>query len=85
MRNRILLLLVGVSTIIFSCGSGDSDTSEMKAVGGKQYGGQFSFMSSEKIESLFPLAVSDIFSTRILSQIFEPLLKIDVAYVYFLL
>ena len=78
MRNRILLLLVGVSTLIFSCGSGNSDTSRIAAIGGKQYGGQFSFMSSEKIESLFPLAIADIFSTRILSQIFEPLLKIDV-------
>ena len=78
MRNRILLLLVGVSTLIFSCDSGNSDTSRIAAIGGKQYGGQFSFMSSEKIESLFPLAIADIFSTRILSQIFEPLLKIDV-------
>jgi peptide/nickel transport system substrate-binding protein len=62
-----------------SCGGDNSETADMKAVGGKIYGSQFSFMSGEKIESLFPLSVSDVFSNRIMSQIFEPLLKIDIA------
>ena len=79
MRIRILLLLVSASAIILSCGGNNSETADMKAVGGKIYGGQFSFMSGEKIESLFPLSVSDVFSNRIMSQIFEPLLKIDIA------
>ena len=78
MRIRILLLLVSASAILLSCGGNNSETADMKAVGGKVYGGQFSFMSGEKIESLFPLSVSDVFSNRIMSQIFEPLLKIDV-------
>lgn len=77
MRFRIILLLICASSMILSCGS-ESETSNLKALGGKRYGGQFSFMSSEKIPSLFPIAVSDIFSNRIISQIFEPLLKIDV-------
>jgi oligopeptide transport system substrate-binding protein len=79
MRIRILLLLISASTILLSCGGNNSETADMKAVGGKIYGGQFSFMSGEKIESLFPLSVSDVFSNRIMSQIFEPLLKIDIA------
>ncbi len=79
MRIRILLLLVSASTILLSCGGNNSETADMKAVGGKIYGGEFSFMSGEKIESLFPLSVSDVFSNRIMSQIFEPLLKIDIA------
>ncbi len=79
MRIRILLLLVSASTILLSCGGNNSETADIKAVGGKIYGGQFSFMSGEKIESLFPLSVSDVFSNRIMSQIFEPLLKIDIA------
>lgn len=79
MRTRILLLLVSASTILMSCGGDNSETADMKAVGGKIYGSQFSFMSGEKIESLFPLSVSDVFSNRIMSQIFEPLLKIDIA------
>ena len=79
MRIRILLLLISASTILLSCGGNNSETADMKAVGGKIYGGQFSFMSGEKIESLFPLSVSDLFSNRIMSQIFEPLLKIDIA------
>ena len=79
MRIRILLLLVSASAILLSCGGNNSETADMKAVGGKVYGGEFSFMSGEKIESLFPLSVSDVFSNRIMSQIFEPLLKIDIA------
>ena len=34
-------------------------------------------MSPEKIESLLPISVSDIYSNRILSQVYEPLLRID--------
>jgi len=78
MRIRILLLLVTISSLILSCGGNGSETDDIKAIGGKKYGGQFSFMSAEKIESLFPLNVSDVFSNRIISQIFEPLLKIDI-------
>lgn len=78
MRIRILSLLLTLSAMIVSCGGSKTDTSDLKAIGGKIYGGKFSFMSSEKIESLFPLSVSDIFSNRILSQVFESLLKIDI-------
>ena len=79
MRIRILLFLITLCSLIISCGGNNSETSNLKALGGKIYGGKFSFMSGEKIESLFPLAVSDVFSNRIISQIFEPLLKIDIA------
>lgn len=79
MRNSIIYLFILFSFIISSCGGGNEDTSNLKAVGGKIYGGEFSFMSPEKIESLFPVSVSDVFSHRIISQVFEPLLRIDVS------
>jgi oligopeptide transport system substrate-binding protein len=79
MRNSIIYLLILFSFIISSCGGGADDTKKLKAVGGKIYGGEFSFMSTEKIESLFPVSVSDVYSHRIISQVFESLLKIDVA------
>ena len=79
MRFNILFLLFSFSILLNSCGDDNSDTSNLKAVGGKIYGGEFSFMSPEKIESLLPISVSDIYSNRILSQIYEPLLRIDMS------
>ena len=77
MKFNFLFLLLSLSLIISSCGSDSTDTNDLKAIGGKIYGGEFSFMSPEKIESLLPISVSDIYSNRILSQIYEPLLRID--------
>ncbi len=78
MKFNILFLLFGFTLLMTSCGGDNTDTSNMKALGGKIYGGEFSFMSPEKIETLLPISVSNIFSNRILSQVYEPLLKIDV-------
>jgi oligopeptide transport system substrate-binding protein len=79
MRNSITYLLILFSFIISSCGDVVDNTKNLKAIGGKIYGGEFRFMSPEKIESLFPVSVSDVFSHRMISQVFEPLLKIDVS------
>ena len=76
MRNRFLILFSGIALLISSC-SGDAEGTQKEAIGGKMYGGEFKFMSSEKVNSLFPIATSDIYSQRLNSQIFEPLLKID--------
>lgn len=78
MRTYFTFLLISLSFIISSCGDDNSDTSDLKAVAGKIYGGEFKFMSPEKIESVFPLSVTDVFSNRIIAQLYEPLLKIDV-------
>lgn len=61
--------------IITACG-GESET-QKEAIGGKMYGGEFRFMSVEKVNNLFPLSTIDVYAQRINSQIFEPLLKID--------
>ncbi|MBI1836552.1 MAG: ABC transporter substrate-binding protein [Flavobacteriia bacterium] len=65
------------TVLFFSCSGTEKNTSDLIAVGGKQYGGELKFMSSEKISSLFPIESIDVFSQRILNQIFEPLFKID--------
>ena len=62
--------------LLFSCGN-DSETPQKEGVGGKFYGGTFRFMSSEKVQKLFPLAANDIYAQRLNAQIFETLLSLD--------
>lgn len=79
MRTYYTYLLIGFTLLLSSCGGDATNTKDLKAEGGKIYGGQFSFMSSEKVESLFPMSVTDVFSNRLTSQLYESLLKIDVS------
>lgn len=69
------LLLSGI--VLTSCGGGEPGTETLEAKGGKKYGGDFKFMSQEKITSLFPASCADLYSMRLVYQIYEPLLKID--------
>lgn len=78
MRTYYTYLLIGFTILLSSCGGNSDSTTNLKAVGGKSYGGKFSFMSSEKVESLFPMSVTDVFSNRLTAQLYESLLKIDV-------
>ncbi len=78
MRTYYTYFLLSVAFLVASCGGSEDQTKNLKADGGKIYGGEFKFMSSEKIETIFPLSVTDVFSTRIVAQIYEPLLRIDV-------
>lgn len=76
MRTKLLFIYSLITVILFSC-SNSEETENLVAVGGKQYGGEIKFMSSEKVSSLFPIESIDIFNERILSQMFEPLFQID--------
>jgi peptide/nickel transport system substrate-binding protein len=76
MRYHLLLVISALTVLIYSCGSGDEP--QLNAIGGKLYGGEFKFMSSEKVNNLYPLATSDIYTSRFNSQIYEPLLKLDI-------
>ncbi len=73
---KILFFGVLFLNLLSSCGG--SNEQELVAVGGKVYGGEFKFMSSEKVDNLFPMSSADVYAQRISMQIFEPLLKIDV-------
>ena len=76
MRTKLIFVYSLLTVLLISCSG--SNSYEMKAaVGGKQYGGELKFMSSEKIASLFPIESIDVFSQRILGQMYEPLFKID--------
>jgi peptide/nickel transport system substrate-binding protein len=77
MRTTLLFLLVTTGMMFTSCGDSEQSIDNLVAKGGKKYGGDLSFMSPEKVSSLFPTYTGDVYSTRISSQIYEPLMEYD--------
>ncbi len=55
----------------------DESLKSKLAKGGKNYGGEISFVETEVVESFFPLYSNGLHDQRLLSNIFEPLLKVD--------
>lgn len=76
---RTLTLLLAVSVSLLSCSDSAEDLAKKKAIGGAVYGGEFRFMSAEKVTSLFPLNATDIYTGRLTSQVFDPILKLNTA------
>jgi oligopeptide transport system substrate-binding protein len=72
MKRSIHYLIV---IILFASCSRNSTPEQKLALGGKAYGGSFRFMSSEKINALFPMHSMDIYSQRINTHIYESLFK----------
>ncbi|MCE3296318.1 MAG: hypothetical protein K0R65_2032 [Crocinitomicaceae bacterium] len=76
MFNKLFYFLP-ILFLLASCSNDEVDITQLKANGGAKYGGEFRFMSSEKITTLFPVATNDVYNQRVSSQIFETILKID--------
>jgi len=76
MRVLQFSILLFSAIFLFSCGN-KAETPQKEGVGGKFYGGTFRFMSSEKVQKLFPLASNDIYAQRLNAQLFETLLTLD--------
>ncbi|MDG1841383.1 MAG: ABC transporter substrate-binding protein [Crocinitomicaceae bacterium] len=77
MLKRLFPLLT-IVLYLFSCTAPqESKKPVLKAKGNKKYGGEFRFMSTEKVDNLFPLYAYNVFAQRINLQIFETLLKVD--------
>jgi len=77
LKKPFTLLLLALGLVIASCSSEEKPEEQLVAKGNKMYGGELKFMSTEKIDNLFPIYTGDVYSSRIISQIFEPLLTID--------
>lgn len=77
MRFTLLLIFILSCVIISSCGDSVTPTEDLVAKGGKQYGGEFAFMSPEKVKTLFPAHTADLYTSRLISQIYEPLMVFD--------
>ncbi|OFZ15950.1 MAG: hypothetical protein A3D92_22855 [Bacteroidetes bacterium RIFCSPHIGHO2_02_FULL_44_7] len=73
-----LFSIIFLSGLIFTaCGDGETVVEDLVANGGKKYGGEFKFMSTEKITSLMPSSSADQYSSRIVSQLYESLLRLE--------
>lgn len=59
------------------CGNSEPTTEDLEAKGGKRYGGEFTFMTHERIGVLIPTYVGDIYNSRVISQIYDPLMVYD--------
>ena len=74
---RSIFIVFSILFLLNGCSS--EEKTNKKAVGGKYYGGDFKFMSSERVNNLFPVSSVDIYSQRLNSQIYESLVKLDVS------
>lgn len=80
MKN-IFSLLLSCIFIFFSCSSNPENSSDNQALrkgnGDRYYGGIFRLNESEYIKNLFPHNITDAYSYRVASQIYEGLFKFD--------
>ncbi len=74
-KQFVLISMLAVGLI--GCSDDSVNVEDLKAIGGAKYGGTFRFMSSEKIEALIPLQATTLYTQRITSQIFDPILRLD--------
>jgi oligopeptide transport system substrate-binding protein len=73
--NKFILCISLTTLMLGSCGRQDERT--QAAIGGKYYGGEFRFMSADKVDNLLTVCSGDVYSQRLNAQIYEPLLKLD--------
>jgi oligopeptide transport system substrate-binding protein len=76
----VLLLAITCNLLFLSCGGGQEGTADSTlrmANGGKYYGGFFRLNESEYIKNLFPHNITDAYSYRVASQVYEGLFKFD--------
>lgn len=76
MRN--FLLFLPFVFLVSACSNEPGDgTTHKDGKGGRIYGGTLRFNETDKLQSLFPLAITDAISSHVASQIYEGLVKFD--------
>lgn len=73
MKSQLIFTLF-ILLLSFSCAT---EKKNKIGEGGKMYGGEFNFMSQEKVTNLFPVSSDDAYSQRVYIQLFETLLRLD--------
>jgi peptide/nickel transport system substrate-binding protein len=69
-----------LASLCFSCGGGNTENADgdlRPGEGGKFYGGIFRINESEYIKNLFPHNITDAYSYRVASQVYEGLFKFN--------
>lgn len=77
---NIFFLFVVFASFCVSCGTGSDEPADgalRPAEGGKFYGGIFRINESEYIKNLFPHNITDAYSYRVASQVYEGLFRFD--------
>ena len=78
---RFIIVLSILATFLSSCSKNgleeNASNTSTEAKGGRFYGGVLKLNETEYIKSLYPPSITDAFSFRIASQIYEGLLKFD--------
>jgi len=79
-QTNIFFAFVVFAALFAACGGDKSKTQEgelQNAEGGKFYGGVFRINESEYIKNLFPHNITDAYSYRVASQVYEGLFKFN--------
>ncbi len=77
---HLLIAAIGFTAIVLSSCGGDKDNHQTtEAKGGVYYGGVFRMNELEDFKNLYPLAVVDVISQRIVNQVYEGLVKLSQA------
>lgn len=74
-RIKNLFFIVSSFLLLAACGESLEDK---VALGGKKYGGTFTFITRENTTTFFPLSTYSLENQRVLTPIFEPLLRVDI-------
>jgi len=74
-RAKFLFLLAALGAFLFALFYYRLNEGVKKANGDRYYGGVFSFSLPESLNSLFPLETNALSELRIISQVFDPLVK----------
>src|SRR5210317_1531879 len=81
MKNYTFLFTFSMVMIFFSCTSPEKQVQDsdqfIEGNGGRNYGGVFRLNESEYIKNLFPHNITDAYSYRVASQIYEGLFRFD--------
>jgi peptide/nickel transport system substrate-binding protein len=74
-RAKIIVLLAAISLVFFAFLFFRLNEPDSSAKGDRYYGGVFSYSLPENINSLFPQETNTLSDLRIISQLFDPLVK----------
>lgn len=74
-RIKHLFFIVSSFLLLTACGESLEDK---VALGEKKYGGTFTFITRENTTTFFPLSTYSLENQRVLTPIFEPLLRVDI-------